>query len=462
MFALTATEIARITGGRLLCGSEEACVTRVVIDSREAGPGTLFAAFSGEQVNGHDFIEAAFEAGAPLALVSEASCCAKGTLILVPDMQTALWDLARDNRARLTCPVIAITGSTGKTSTKELLAAVLSRKLKTVATRANFNNDLGVPLTLLQAGPDTQALIVELGMRGAGEIARLAALVRPQIGIITNIGLAHLERLGTPEAIAAAKAELLAALPEDGLALYPDDTGYTELLRAATTARRTGTFGRDPEADYRATGIMIDDEGRVSATVRSPQNTLRISLSTPGLHMLSNALPVIAVAEELQFDDQTIAAGLGQAPAATLRGERLELPERGVSILDDAYNANPTSMAAALRLLATLRPNLATGRRIAVLGDMLELGEASEQAHRDVLDLAAELGLEYLFVFGSQFAAVAPPELVYDDMVELTRAVCSFVGPGDIVSVKGSRGMRMERVIEALQNVDQKGSVPSC
>jgi len=470
MFTLTATEIARICAGRLLCGAQATSTGPAVIDSRQACPGALFAAFSGTSVDGHDYVEAACAAGATVVLITDAEraeelcarvCHQKGNgssgsdaaaLILVTDMQAALWDLAREVRARLDCPVIAITGSSGKTSTKELLVSVLSCTRRTVATYANHNNELGVPLTLLQADARTQALVVELGMRAAGEIAALAALVRPQIGIITSIGLAHVERLGSPEAIAAAKAELLSALPPEGLALYPDDTGYTDLLRAATTSQRALTVGFEPGADYVATEVTIDDQGCASAIVRTPRFTLPVTLQVPGRHLLSDALLVIACAQELGIPDDVTREGLSRAGVVGSRGARLEVPQRQIAIIADTYNANPESMAAALRTLATLQPGQPGGRRVAVLGDMLELGEAAPDAHRGVLDLARELGLEYLFVFGSQFGAAATPEIAYDDMVVLAQTLCCFVQPGDIILVKGSRGMRMERIIEALQN----------
>jgi len=460
MLEFRADEITRICGGRLLCGPQEAGACRVVIDSRQAGPDTLFAAFPGEQVDGHNYVEACFDAGARIALITDATRSEElraiaqrynAALIQVEDMQGALWDLARANRARLSCPIIAITGSSGKTSTKELLASVLSQELRTEATRENHNNELGVPLTLLQADASTQVLVVEMGMRGAGEITALAELVRPQIGIITSIGLAHVEMLGSPEAVAAAKAELLTALPLDGLAIYPDDTGYTDLLREANAARRTLTVGSGPDADYYATDITLDDEGCALATIHTPHATFPAALHIPGLHMLSNALLVCACAEELGLTKPALVEGLAQARVVGSRGARLEAPGRGVAIIADAYNANPDSMAVALRSLASLRPTQPEGRRVAVLGDMLELGDRSQDAHRAILELADKLNLEFLFVFGSQFGAVAPAEIAYDDMVVLGRSLCAFVRPGDIVLVKGSRGMRMERVIEALQ-----------
>ena len=461
MFCLSAHDIAQLTGGRILCGSEELQADNVVIDSREAAPGALFAAFAGASVDGHDFLDAAFCGGARIALISDLSRAddlmeqaqrSGAALIHVADVQAALWDLARANRARLHIPVIAITGSSGKTSTKELLTAVLAQRMKVVATYANYNNELGVPLTILRAGKDTEALVVEMGMRAAGEIAALAELAAPQIGIITNIGLAHIETLGSPRAIAAAKAELLAALPQDGLAIYPDDTGYTELLREATACARTLTCSMDdPAADYYASGLESDAQACFTATVHTPRSQLRVRLQVPGRHMMANALLCIAAGEELGLCDDDIAQGLAGAQTVGLRLASIDVASRGIRILADAYNANPDSMAAALRTLSALRPPLPQGRRVAVLGDMLELGDAAPAAHRALLELAGELGLGYLFVFGSQFCAVAPPEVAYDDMVVLTQALCAFLRPGDVVLVKGSRGMRMERVIEALQ-----------
>jgi UDP-N-acetylmuramoyl-tripeptide--D-alanyl-D-alanine ligase len=288
-------------------------------------------------------------------------------------------------------------------------------------------------------------------MRGAGQIADLAALVRPDIGIITNIGLAHLELLGTPEAIASAKAELLAALPADGLAIYPDDTGYDALLRATTTARRRCIVGSSPDADYRACEISFDERGCATAQIQGPNSTMRVELSTPGAHVLADALLVVACAQELGVDDPQITRGL--ASAATPRAVPIVLIGRRVEVIDDSYNANPDSMAAALRTLALAHPS---GRRIAVLGDMLELGEASEGAHRGILELAHELGLEYLFVFGSQFSAANKADLAYDDIDQLTSVLDAFLRPGDLILVKGSRGMRMERVIDALKGEENR------
>ena len=460
MLCFAAAEIAQITNGRLLCGSEELMADNVVIDSRQASCGSLFAAFNGESADGHDFLESALAAGARIALISDTARLEElmalaqqrgAALILVADMLTALSDLARANRARLRIPVIGITGSSGKTSTKELLASALSQSLRVVATWANHNNELGVPLTILRAGEDTQALIVEMGMRAAGEIAHLAQLAAPTIGIITSIGLSHIETLGSPAAIAAAKAELLAALPTSGLAIYPDNTGFTPLLEAACAAQRTLMTGTGPAADYYLTDAATDAQGCVSAVIHTPGSKMRVALGIPGAHMMANALLVCAAAQELGLADGAIVRGLEAAHTVGLRLAWIEAPGRGVRILADAYNANPDSMAAALHTFAESAPTHPQGRRVVVLGDMLELGDTSADAHRAVLALAQELGLECLFVFGSQFCAVASPEVAYDDREALISALRSFLHPGDIVLVKGSRGMRMERVIEALQ-----------
>ncbi|MCL2654676.1 MAG: UDP-N-acetylmuramoyl-tripeptide--D-alanyl-D-alanine ligase [Coriobacteriia bacterium] len=457
MLRMTAAEIARATGGRVCAGSADAEADACVIDSRAASPGSVFVAFTGAHGDGHDYLEDVARAGAAIALVTKpvpAPASGSLTLIQVDDACQALQDLARFQRSRLCIPVIGVTGSTGKTSTKELLKAALNTGLKTVATEANHNNELGVPLTLLSADETTEALIVEMGMRAAGEIALLAEIARPQIGVITTISDAHLERLGSRENIARAKAELFEALPAgtDGLAVFQAGVPFERLLRSATSARIC-TVGRAPvKADLVASDLCLDSQACAHARVTFPDGrTLPLDLSVSGAHNIDNALLALAVGLHLGLDAEAMTAALQAVTPTGLRLKSVDVPKRGITLIADAYNANPESMAAALRTLASLQPSRAGGRRIAVLGDMLELGAASAEAHRAVLTLARELGLECLFVFGSQFGAVCSPEVAYDDMVVLTQSLCSFVRPGDIVLVKGSRVMRMERVIEALQ-----------
>jgi len=436
-----------------------------VIDSRQARPGSLFAAFVGERLDGHDFLESVAGAGVTVALVSRPIKLPPAglTLIQIDDLHGALQDLARYQRSKLTIPVVAVTGSTGKTSTKEMLRAALGSKLRVVATEANNNNELGVPLTILAADESTEALIVEMGMRGRGEIALLADIARPQIGVITTIGTAHLELLGSRENIARAKAELFEALPPEGLAVFPAEVNFSPLLRASTKAQIC-TVGIDPcQADLTASDIRLDEQACPHARITLPDGSeVLLDLQVAGLHNVSNALLALAVGLHLGLDAATMATALAAVRSTGMRLNIVEAPDRGIRLVVDAYNANPDSMAAALGSLAALQPAQPEGRRIAVLGDMLELGEESESAHREVLAQAAGLGLECLFVFGSEFSAVAPREVAYDDMGVLTRSLCSFVRPGDIVLVKGSRVMRMERVIEALQAQEQKGELSSC
>jgi len=321
-----------------------------------------------------------------------------------------------------------------------------------VATEANHNNELGVPLTILTADETTEVLIVEMGMRAAGEIAFLAEIAQPQFGVITTIGDAHLELLGSRKAIAHAKAELFEALPATGTAFMPANVNYAEVLREASRAPVI-TVGRAPvSADYEAGNVTLDDQARAHMTIYTPSGEAQeVTLAVPGEHNVENALLAFAVGDFLGRAVTEMAEALAQVQLTGSRLNILDVAGRGIRVIDDAYNANPESMVAALRSLKALQPPHADGRRIAVLGDMLELGAASAEAHRTVLALADELGLECLFVFGSQFSAVSLPEVAYDDMVVLTQRVCSFVRPGDIVLVKGSRWMHMERVICALQ-----------
>lgn len=463
MLSFDAAEIVRATGGRIIAGDPLTRAWSCVIDSRDATPGSLFIAFSGEQSDGHRYLQAAARAGATIALVTETPAEAGDLcLILVDDARAALQDLARYQRSRLTIPVIGVTGSTGKTSTKEMLRAALGSALNVVATQANHNNELGVPLTVLAADASTGALVVEMGMRAQGEIALLADIARPQIGVITTIGDAHLERLGSRENIARAKAELFEALPEDGLAVVAAGVAFEPLLRASSKAPLR-TVGRDGvRANIRASQLRLDRQACPHARVTMPDGReILLDLSVPGVHNVDNALLVLAVGDWLGLDPEAMCAALASVAPTGMRLNSFEISARGLTVIADTYNANPDSMAAALRTLAALQPGepgktggSGVGRRVVVLGDMLELGDASLEAHRAVLELADELGLGYLFVFGSQFCAVAMPGVAYDDMDVLTRAVSSFVRSGDLILVKGSRGMRMERVIDALQEQD--------
>ena len=360
-------------------------------DSREVVPDGMFLAMPGEHVDGNAFVRSAVLSGAALvamtgeadpgdlAMAGEFDC----SIVRVGDPQAALRSLAREYRSTLSATVIGITGSSGKTTTKDIVASVLSQGMSTTATRANFNNEIGVPATILAANHDTQALIVEMGMRGLGQIADLCTYVSPRIGIVTNIGVSHMELLGSQENIARAKGELLAALPREGAAIVNGDDPLTSFMLAQARpdpSVRIIRFGLGENCDVRAMDVSISDEGRPSFDVMFRGWGVRhVSLCLQGSHNVMNALAAAAVGYALSMTPAAIAEGLILAQPGSMRFQ-MEHTRSGATIIDDAYNANPDSMRAAL---STLQGMEVAGRRIAVLGDMSELWDASVTYHRE-------------------------------------------------------------------------------
>ena len=467
MLRASADTVARVTGGELVFGSGDAYATGVAVDSRACAPGCAFIALPGERTDGHDHIIDALQRGARVILVTRqveqltvqvGDALARGaSVVKVDDGARALADLATWHRGRLLCPVIAITGSTGKTSTKDLLRAVLSVRMRVTSTEGNRNNELGVPLTVLAAGTETQALIVEMGMRGHGQITELCRIARPDIGLVTNVGTSHVELLGSQEAIAEAKGELVAAVSPDGAVFLNGDDAHTHTLAARAKAPVT-RYGLGDECAVRAEGITVDDESRPSFTLVSPQGDIEASLPVPGRHNVYNALAAAAVALRLAVPLSDIAQGLA---TATLSGMRMEVftVASGIVVINDAYNASPTSMRAALETLAGMK---VTGRRVAVLGDMGELGNLSELAHLELGEFAASLGLDALVVAGRKArrigegarAAGMPRTAVRPCATpeEALEVLDDILEPGDVVLVKASRAMRLETVVEGLVN----------
>lgn len=449
----------------------EPVVSSFVVDSREAGPGSVFVAFAGERVDGHHYIAEAFERGAVIALAERAIAGAwpvvdtrdgHGALpetlpavILVENTQRALQDVARAWRARFDTRVIGITGSVGKTSTKELTASVLSRRYRTLKSPGNQNNEIGVPLTLLNLRPEHERAVIEMGMYAQGEIGLLCDLARPHIGVVTMIGPVHMERLGSLEAIVAAKRELVAALPDDGVAvLNLDDPRVMSM--ADYTRARIFTYGLDSAADVWADGIESMGLDGVRFTFHHGGEALTARVPLIGRHSVHTALRAAAVGliEGLRWEE--IVAGMN-ASAAQLRLVVSDGP-RGSIVIDDTYNSSPDSALAALNLLADLQ-----GRRIAVLGDMLELGRAEKQAHRivgrraaDVADVVIAVGERARTIGAEALALGMPAERVrlVDDAPAAVPVLQELIRAGDVVLVKGSLGMRMDRIVTALGRLD--------
>jgi UDP-N-acetylmuramoyl-tripeptide--D-alanyl-D-alanine ligase len=454
-----ARSAARWTGGELVRGSGEAELRGVSIDSRTLAPGELFVAIAGPRHDGHDHLAEAVARGAAGALVQCGRSLPEGLpagfpLVAVDDTTRALGALASGHRAGFAGPVVGITGSNGKTTTKEMCAAILGEAGPCLRTEGNLNNHYGVPLTLLRRAPQDRSAVVEVGMNHRGEIAPLAAIVRPTVAVVTNVGTAHLEHLGSRDEIAREKGDLLAALEPSGTGVIPADDAYADAL-AARVRGRVVRFGRAAGADVRAAAVA-EEPGGHRFELETPAGRAGVRVAGLGETAIANALAAAAAALAAGASLNHVAAGLARHRPVAGRLERRELPN-GAVLVDDSYNANPQSMEVALRLLAGAA---GARRRIAVLGDMGELGVTSEKAHRETGRLAAQLGIDLLFALGSQAERVAagarearmsPARIVVGEShEEVARRLRGELAAGDWVLVKGSRSMRMERIAEAL------------
>ncbi len=430
----TATIAAGI-GGRLI-GDASIVVHDVVVDSRLAGPGSLFVAMHGEHVDGHDYAAGAMDAGAAAVVVDRSLAVAPR--IEVADTATALRDLATMRRDEVASPVVAVTGSTGKTSTKDLLATALPGA---AASPKSYNNEVGVPLTILGA-PDADYLVVEVGSRGTGHIAWLMPAVRPDVAIITNLGVVHLETFGTVEALADAKWELVAGLGPSGTAVLPVDEPRLRRPHQGSTV----TFGRDPSADVCALDVVLDGDGRAAFTLTTPAGRARVRLPLAGEHQVLNAAAATAAGLALGVALDTLAAGLERATGSAWR---MEIHRGRFTVVNDAYNANPDSVRAALRTVAAL-----PGRHIAVLGKMAELGTVEAEEHRRMGAEARRLGYAAVVTVGEDpgyaegAGALTRPVA---DAAQALAVVTEMVRPGDVVLVKASRAIGLETLAASLR-----------
>jgi UDP-N-acetylmuramoyl-tripeptide--D-alanyl-D-alanine ligase len=436
-------------------------VTSVTTDSRAAVPGALFVARRGETEDGHRFVPAAFAAGAVAAMVNhideiETVNQIDHSFVVVDDPGNGLLDLARDERDHLRATVVGITGSTGKTCTKDFTAAVLGSRFEVVASAESFNNEVGLPLTILSATTSTEALVCEIGARRVGQIAALCEVAQPHAGIVTNVGLAHLGLFGSRENIVAAKAELVESLPPRGVAVLNADDPVVLGYRARTPARVL-TFGTSAGADVRAEGVELDAEARASFTLAAAGLRERVELSVAGEHMVANALAAAACGIALGVSPGECAAALKDAHVSGWRMEMFTTTD-GVRVVNDAYNANPTSMAAALRAARWMSRG---SRCVAVLGGMAELGDASAGEHDHVGELVARIGIEELIAVGPDAAPIARAAIREgmdrEHVVEVPdrdaalEAVRRKAREGDLVLVKASRVNGLERLAEALR-----------
>jgi UDP-N-acetylmuramoyl-tripeptide--D-alanyl-D-alanine ligase len=454
---LSLARIAQITGGQLSHGDPGAVVSgEVVIDSRRAGPGGLFAAVAGERSDGHDFAAAAVAAGATAVLATRPVPVPS---VLVADVPAALAALARAVVDALPAARIAgITGSSGKTSTKDLAAQLVERLGPVIAPAGSFNNEFGHPLTVLRADAATRYLVLELSARGIGHIAYLCRVAPPRYGVVLNVGHAHAGEFGGLDRVARAKGELAEALPADGAAILNADDPRV-LAMAGRTSARVVTFSCDPDSDaqVRAVGVRLDDLGRPGFTLLTPEGSAPVTLRLHGAHNVPNALAAAALARELGLDLGGIADGLSTAVARSRW--RMEVRQRGdgVTVINDAYNANPESVRAALDALAHLARD---GRAFAVLGHMAELGDTSRASHEDIGEYAAGSGLAGLIAVGQEAAPLLDggrrvpswtgEAIAVPDGAAALDELANRLKPSDVVLVKASRAAHLEGVAAAL------------
>ncbi|HHY33404.1 MAG TPA: UDP-N-acetylmuramoyl-tripeptide--D-alanyl-D-alanine ligase [Firmicutes bacterium] len=431
----------------------------VCTDSRNVVGGEIFFALTGAKFDGHDFAAQAVAKGARGIVASRfdkvAGLAASVPVVVVDDPLKALQRLARYHRCRLGIPVVAVTGSTGKTTTKDMAHSIFMERMRSARTEENFNNEVGVPLTLLALDPRHEICVVEIGMRGKGQIRELAEIVRPDVGVVTNVGPSHVELLGSVENVALAKAELVEALGPDGVAVLNADCEYTAAMKDKTCAKAV-FFGIDHDADVRASDIEVLGEAGTRFTMSYGQRSFRVHVPVPGVHHVYDALAAGAAALVMGLDSFAVAQGLAHFEPSHGRSGMVETP-RGFTVIDDTYNANPASMKAAL---AALRDVAGGRRKIAVLGNMLELGEISAEAHRELGRAAVAHGCDVLVTVGD-LARLAGEEalrlgksprhvVMCSTNAQAVNALDGLVEPGDVILVKGSRAMRMEEVVRAL------------
>jgi UDP-N-acetylmuramoyl-tripeptide--D-alanyl-D-alanine ligase len=443
----TIADVASATRGRRASGHPEAELVRVTLDSRRTEPGDLFVAVVAER-DGHDFASAALAAGAGAVLVEAGRAGGlppDAGVIEVADTGAALLDLGRAARRRLQAPVIGVTGSVGKTSTKDLAAAALARRWRVTASERSFNTELGVPLTLANAADDTEVAVIEMGARGPGHIALLCDVARPGIAVVTVVAAVHTELFGSIEAVALAKGELVESVPDHGSAvLNADDRAVAAMAGRAASGvdiLRYSAAG-DPSADVVATEVDLDDELHPSLSLRTPWGDARVRLAVRGVHQVGNALAAATAALVCDVPLAEVVDALATASISPWRMALERTPE-GARVLNDAYNANPTSMAAALRSLA----RLPASRRIAVVGEMAELGPDGPQAHRDIAGLAAELGIDLVVVGTPLYERPVAEDL---DAAWDALARIGPLGPGDALLIKASRVAGLERLAGRL------------
>ena len=447
MKGISVKEAAAILGGSLINeknADEE--ILGVVIDSRKVRKGAMFAALKGEHVDGHAYIAKSFELGAVCCLAEYAPEGVSGSVIVVPDVAQAMKDLAEAYRKRFDIPVIGIAGSVGKTTAKEMVAAVLSSRYNVLKTEKNLNNELGVPLTVFRMEPEHEAAVIEMGISDFGEMRRLAKIVRPTMAVYTLIGHAHLERLRDRNGVLRAKTEMVEFMPEDGtLFLNADD----DLLASYECRQKRVLYGLEPDADVRAENLSYEGLHGMSCDIVSGERRIHVNIPAYGKHMVYAALEGAAVGLKLGLSDNEIAEGIANYETV---GRRASISDTGfITLVDDCYNANPDSVMCGIDSLSQ-----SSGRKVCILGDMLEMGENREALHAQVGRYAADKGAALLLCVGELSrntckAAEGIASLHFETNAELIKTLPQLIRKGDTVLVKASHSMKFEEISEALK-----------
>lgn len=432
-------------------------ISGISTDSRTIKPSELYIALRGESLDGHDYISSAITNGAAAILASKPLSFVQGVpipVILVEDTLEALWKIAASYLQNHRKPVIAVTGSVGKTSTKEMIASVLSQQFNTQKSKGNFNNQIGMPLSILSLMDVQDVLIVEMGMRGLGEIRILTQIAKPSIAVITNIGLSHIERLGSQANILRAKLEIIEGLSEDGILILNANDPHLR-LSPFSIHQRIVTIGIETPADYRAYDIINQGEDGVQFKINLFGNTYNPHIHAIGTHHVTNALFGIACGIEMGMGPEDILTGIAKYQQGSMRFQITE--KDGIRFIDDTYNASPDSMKAALQSLCSLSKE---GRTFAVLGNMLELGEVAPTAHYELGQLCLSLGIQYALLMGDHALdvgrGIGNPKLyqVFQTHEEIVAFLKETLQAGDLVLLKGSRALHMEKVLAQFLNSD--------
>lgn len=447
---VTVSQAAIMCGGELInCKNADEELTSVCIDSRLAFSGSMFAAFKGERVDGHDYIAKAFSQGAACCLAERIPENVDGTIILVENVEKALKCFAECYRARFNIPVIGIAGSVGKTTAKEMVASVLSEKFNVLKTEKNLNNELGVPLTIFRINPEHEAAVIEMGISDFGEMSRLARMVRPTMAVYTLIGHAHLEDLHDRNGVLKAKTEMLDFMPEDGTVFF---NGDDDLLAAYKCRQNRVLYGRGDNAEVKAENISIDGVKSISCDIVCGDRRFRVSVPAYGQHMVYAALEGAAVGIKMGLDDEEIIRGISHYETV---GRRANIIDTGfITLIDDCYNANPDSVKCGIASMPE-----GESRKVCILGDMLGMGENVEQLHAEVGAYAVENGVDLLISCGERSinTHLAAEKLIpaehFDTNAELIAKLPELIKKGDTVLVKASHDMKFDEVSEFLKTM---------